>query len=117
MAKKKQPVIPIKRIIEKTPGYFQVLIKDTSGNIKFYNKKLLKKDYLKLYFKNIDDNLKNHPDWTKEEIISKYKNIWSSFQILSDYVDSYGHKWKNTHLSDKACLEFITNKLNEINKK
>ena len=38
MAKKKQPVIPIKRIIEKTPGYFQVLIKGTSGNIKFYNK-------------------------------------------------------------------------------
>lgn len=102
--------------VKREPGYFQVLIKKDDKVIKTY-KKLYKLEFLRLYFNSIDSNIEKHPEYKAEDFIKSYTLIWNNYQIFSDYIDSYGHRWHNSGLSDKAKIEFINNKLNETSKK
>ena len=102
--------------VKREPGYFQVLIKKNDKVIKTY-KKLSKLEFLRLYFNSIDSNIEKHPEYKAEDFIKSYTLIWNNYQIISDYIDSYGHRWHNSGLSDKAKIEFIKNKLNETSKK
>ena len=79
--------------------------------------KLSKLEFLRLYFNSIDSNIEKHPEYKAEDFIKSYTLIWNNYQIFSDYIDSYGHRWHNSGLSDKAKIEFINNKLNETSKK
>lgn len=101
--------------IKREPGYFQVLVKKDGKIVKTF-KKLSKQEFLKFYFNNIDTNVEKHPEFKAEDFIKSYTLIWSKFELLSDYIDSYGHRWHNSGLSDKTKIEFINNKINEINK-
>ena len=94
--------------VKREPGYFQVLIKKDDKVIKTY-KKLSKLEFLRLYFNSIDSNIEKHPEYKAEDFIKSYTLIWNNYQIFSDYIDSYGHRWHNSGLSDKAKIEFINN--------
>lgn len=95
--------------IKKQPGFFSVAIKN--GDKVIFSKSHLSKDeYLNLYLKNIESNITKHPEYTIDDIIEGYKNLWSKFTIISNYTDSYGYKWKNTPLPPK----WIYNRVNII---
>lgn len=99
----------------KQPGYFTVVIQKDDKVI-FSKRKLTKDEYLSLYLKNIEANITNHPEYTIDDIIKGYKNLWGKYIIKSVYTDSYGHKWNNTPLSDKSIfnrVSIIYNKLKD----
>lgn len=115
MARKSKATKAVEKIIKvvKQPGYFLVLIKKDDKNI-FYNTRLSKDKYLELWFKGLKENIEKHLDWSVEDFVSKYNNIWSNFTVLSDYVDSYGHKWRQTPLSDNYKKEYVEKMINDL---
>lgn len=106
----------VQQKIIKQPGYFSVVIKKDDTVI-FSNRKISKVDLTKVYFKNLENNIKNHPEYTAKDIVNIYKKLWSKYKIHSVYTDSYGHKWtKNSFLADSWLVSYVTDKLNEFNK-
>ena len=51
---------------------------------------------------------------TDKADIEKYKEKWNKIKFKSEYIDTYGHKWKNTFVSDKKILEYLNNLINKI---
>ena len=68
--------------VQKQPGFFRVVIKN-GDKVIFSKSRLSKDEYLTLYLKNIESNITNHPEYTIEDIIEGYKNLWSKFTIIS----------------------------------
>lgn len=95
--------------IQKQPGFFTVTIKK-DDKVVFHKARIFKDEYLNLYLKNLESNITKHPEFTVEDIIKGYNNLWSKFTIISSYTDSYGYKWKNTPLPPK----WINNRVNTI---
>lgn len=95
-------------------GFFRIYI--TKGDKVVFSGKTDKQNFLKLWFKNLETNITNHPDWSAEEINSAYDMLWNNFTVLSDYVDSYGHIWKDTNLSKSAKLQYLCNQLQLLKK-
>ena len=96
--------------IHKRPGFFIVTIKNSDGKVIFHKCKVSNEEYLDLYLKNLENNITNHPEFTIEDIINGYIKLWSKFIIISNYIDSYGHRWNNTPLPSK----WIKNKVNMV---
>jgi hypothetical protein len=104
----------VAKAMKRQPGYFVVLVKDLKDNIKFYKTKVSKDSYLKLYFRQLEENKSKHPEWSIEDLYNCYKTMWSTkFKLSSDYIDSYGKKWNNTPLSKKTCIEYLNNEINK----
>lgn len=101
--------------IQKQPGFFGVLIKN-GDKIIFSKSRVSKDEYLTLYLRNIESNITKHPEYTIEDIIEGYKNLWSKFTIISNYTDSYGYKWKNTPLPPKWIYNRVNIIFNKIKK-
>ena len=99
--------------VQKQPGFFRVVIKN-GDKVIFSKSRLSKDEYLTLYLKNIESNITNHPEYTIEDIIEGYKNLWSKFTIISIYTDSYGYKWKNTPLPPKWIYDRVNIIFNKI---
>ena len=99
--------------VQKQPGFFRVVIKN-GDKVIFSKSRLSKDEYLTLYLKNIESNIINHPEYTIEDIIEGYKNLWSKFTIISIYTDSYGYKWKNTPLPPKWIYDRVSIIYNKI---
>lgn len=90
-------------------GFFKIYI--SKGDKVIANGKINKSDFLKFWFKNLSSNITNHPEWSAEDFNSAYNTLWSNYTVLSDYVDSYGHIWKDTNLSESAKLQYLCNQL------
>ncbi len=96
---------------KREPGFFKLTIKK-GDTIIFNNNKLDKLSFYKIYFKDLETNIKNHQDWKAEDFLNAYKNLWSKFTILSRYVDSYGHLWNNTMPPDKWLIQYLNESIN-----
>lgn len=88
-------------------GYFLLTIRNNEGRIVFNSNHLDVNEYCKVYFKNILENVKTHPEYSDKDILKSYKSLWSKFKINSRYKDSYGHEWRNTMPPDKWFLQYI----------
>lgn len=107
---KKKSVSAVVKLV-KTPGVFNVTA-EKDGTLVLKRTGLNKENALLLYFNNIEDNIKN-TTYTAEEIYEKYKEKWNKIKFKSEYIDTYGHKWKNTFVSDKKILEYLNNLINK----
>ena len=65
------------------------------------------KTFLSKYFINLEQNIKSHPEYKIEDLITKYKEVWNSLgTIRSYYTDSWGHKWA-CFPHDKKLIEYL----------
>lgn len=112
MSKQKHTNIPE---VKRVPGYFSLLIIKDGKRI-FEKHKLSKEDFYKIYFRNLEDNIKKHPDYTVDVLLDSYKALWSKFEIHSKYTDSYSHLWNNTMPSDNMMKTYLNKIKYEITK-
>lgn len=106
MIKTKKLVLDKKR----TPGIFKIKI-SKEDKVIFNKTNMSKQDVLALYFKNLDENIKNHPEYNDAgQLCELYDKLWSNYNIISIYIDSWGHKF-NCFLSNEAKYNYINSKL------
>lgn len=77
----------------KRPPTWDFYLMTANGN-SLLAKNVDLKTFLSKYFINLEQNIKNHPEYTIPDIIDKYKEVWNNLgTIRSYYTDSWGHKW------------------------
>lgn len=101
--KKKEPTIRIPDF-KKQPGFFTIYIKKDS-ELKLVATNLNTESFLDLYFTNLVKNITLNT--TKEQVLTKYNEIWKSKGIYIVYTDSWGHKWENQIPSNKKFDEYL----------
>lgn len=94
---------PIKTV-KRTSGYYNLLVKKEDKVI-ISKSKLSKKDFCKLYFQKLEDNLTKYD--TPEELLEAYKTLWSKYDIKCNYIDSWGHLWEDQFPSDKTFIQYL----------
>ena len=110
MAKKVSTVRAKKE--KRTDGFFNIkVIKD--GKVIFNKFNLKELDVLVFYFKDIENNIKNTV-YSSEELYDKYKNKWDKLKLISTYIDSWGHTWKNCFLSKKVMLNYLEELISKL---
>ena len=91
--------VKIKRF---SPTWDLYVMKQSSNALLVKNSPLEK--FLDKYFMKLENNIIEHPEYSNDQIIEKYKKMWENVGTLrSYYTDSWGHKW--------ACFPHIS-KLN-----
>lgn len=114
-SKAEKAITKLSKVVKQS-GYFSVIITSKDNKIIFSNKKITKIELTEIYLRNLKQNIKKHPEYNAEDILSAYKQLWSKYNINSKYTDSYGHIWtKNSFLSDNWLLKYISNILNDSN--
>lgn len=109
-SKAEKAIVKLSKVV-KQPGFFTVVIK-LSDKIVFANKNISKIELTKVYLRNLQQNIAKHPEFTAEDILKAYKQLWSKYTIISRYTDSYGHVWTvNSFLADSWLLKYINNVL------
>ena len=107
--------------IKRTPGYFNIKILGPDGKVRGKSR-MDKTQAFDFYFVGLDKNLAslrekygNINDTFAQDILDKYKNLYSKYKFKFQYVDSWGHLWegKYARLPDKWALEYLKNKINE----
>lgn|SRR5574344_377135 len=88
-------------------SYYKIIITDSNDKVTFSNSKLSKDKFMELYFQNITTNLEKHKDWSLEDFVQQYKNLWSKYKFQCDYIDTYGHVWSNYYPSDKRLIDYL----------
>ena len=91
MARKKKESTNIP-VFKKQPGVFNVYI-TKEGILKEIASGLSTESFLDLYFTKLVENITT--ETTKEQVLSKYEEVWKTKGIHVVYVDSWGPKWKN----------------------
>lgn len=97
------------------PGYFSLIVRKGDKVIISYPK-LSKEEYVKIYFRKLENNIITNPNMTAEDILNTYRKMWSKFDFKSWYKDSWGHTWSNQIPSTKWkwMINYLNNKINEI---
>lgn len=107
--------------IKRTPGYFNIKILGPDGKVRGKSR-MDKTQAFDFYFVGLDKNLNslkekygNINDTFAQDILDKYKVIYSKYKFKYQYIDSYGHLWegKCAKLPDKWALEYLKKKINE----
>lgn len=101
--KKESTNIPV---FKKQPGVFNVYI-TKEGILKEIASGLSTESFLDLYFTKLVENITT--ETTKEQVLSKYEEVWKTKGIHVVYVDSWGHKWKN-QMPSKTKIDNYLNK-------
>ena len=113
----KEEVLDIKRI----NGYFNIKILGPDGKVRGKSG-MDKTQVFEFYFVGLSKNLQslrekygNINDTFAQDILDKYKNLYSKYKFKFQYVDSWGHLWEGKYakLPDKWALEYLKNKINE----
>lgn len=97
------------------PGYFSLIVRNGDKVIISYPK-LSKEEYIKVYFRKLENNIIANPNMTAEDILNTYRKMWSKFDFKSWYKDSWGHTWSNQIPSTKWkwMINYLNNKINEV---
>ena len=113
----KEEVLDIKR----TNGYFNIKILGPDGKVRGKSG-MDKTQVFEFYFVGLTKNLQSLRekygdinDTFAQDILDKYKNLYSKYKFKFQYVDSWGHLWEGKYakLPDKWALEYLKNKINE----
>lgn len=97
------------------PGYFSLVVRNGDKVLLSYPK-LSKEEYAKIFFKKLEENIKNNPNALAEDILKGYIKLWSKFNFKSWYKDSWGHTWANQipNIHWKWMINYLNNKIYEI---
>lgn len=107
--------------IKRTNGYFNIKILGPDGKVRGKSG-MDKTQVFEFYFVGLSKNLQSLRekygdinDTFAQDILDKYKNLYSKYKFKYQYVDSWGHLWEGKHakLPDKWALEYLKNKINE----
>lgn len=104
--KKEKKTTVIFPVVKKQPGVFIIYI-EKEGTLKEVASGLSAKAFLDLYFTNLTKNITL--ETTKEEVLSKYNEIWSKKGIRVVYIDSWGHRWNNQMPSKQKFDNYLNN--------
>lgn len=104
--KKEKKNIVIFPVVKKQPGVFIIYI-EKEGTLKEVASGLSAEAFLDLYFTNLTKNITL--ETTKEEVISKYNEIWNKKGIRVVYIDSWGHRWNNQMPSKQKFDNYLNN--------
>ena len=107
--------------IKRTNGYFNIKILGPDGKVRGKSG-MDKTQVFEFYFVGLTKNLQSLRekygdinDTFAQDILDKYKNLYSKYKFKFQYVDSWGHLWEGKYakLPDKWALEYLKNKINE----
>ena len=107
--------------IKRTNGYFNIKILGPDGKVRGKSG-MDKTQVFEFYFVGLSKNLQSLRekygdinDTFAQDILDKYKNLYSKYKFKFQYVDSWGHLWEDKYakLPDKWALEYLKNKINE----
>ena len=107
--------------IKRTNGYFNIKILGPDGKVRGKSG-MDKTQVFEFYFVGLAKNLQSLRekygdinDTFAQDILDKYKNLYSKYKFKFQYVDSWGHLWEGKYakLPDKWALEYLKNKINE----